>query len=119
MKIAITSQSITQDSQIDPRFGRAKNFLIYNDDDDSWEAVDNKQNFEAAQGAGIQAASLVASKNCGIVITGHCGPKAFKALTVAGIDIYLCDSGTVEEALVKFKNGELKKADNADVEGHW
>jgi predicted Fe-Mo cluster-binding NifX family protein len=119
MKIAITSQSITRDSQIDPRFGRAKNFLVYDDKDDSWEAIDNKQNFEAAQGAGIQAASLVASKNCSVVITGHCGPKAFSALTAAGIAIYTCNSGTVEEAFEKFKNGELKKADNSDVEGHW
>ncbi len=119
MKIAITSQGINQDSQLDPRFGRAKNFLIYNDEDDSWETIDNKQNFEAAQGAGIQAASLVASKNCSTVITGHCGPKAFKALTVAGVVIYLANSGTVEDALKQFKNGTLKKADNADVESHW
>jgi predicted Fe-Mo cluster-binding NifX family protein len=119
MNIAITSEGITRDSLIDPRFGRAKNFLIYNDEDDSWTAVDNKQNFEAAQGAGIQAASLVSSKNCSVVITGHCGPKAFKALTVAGIDIYLCNSGTVEEAIEQFKNGTLRKADTADVEGHW
>ncbi len=119
MKIAISSQSITRDSLLDPRFGRAKNFLIYNEDDDSCEVVDNKQNFEAAQGAGIQAASLIASKNCSIVITGHCGPKAFKALKAAGIDTYLSGSGTIEEVLEKFKNGKLQKAENADVEGHW
>ena len=119
MNIAITSQSDSRGSQLDPRFGRAKYFHIYNDEDGSWTAVDNKQNFEAAQGAGIQAASLVASKSCSIVITGHCGPKAFQALSAAGVDIYTCDSSTVEDALEKFKNGTLKKADNANVESHW
>jgi predicted Fe-Mo cluster-binding NifX family protein len=103
MKIAITSQSIKRDSQLDPRFGRAKNFLIYNDVDDSWEAIDNKQNFEAAQGAGIQAASLVAGKNCNIVITGHCGPKAFQALAAAGVDIYTCDSGCRRQTMLAFR----------------
>lgn len=119
MIIAITSEGDTIDSQVDPRFGRAKFFLIYNDEYGKWEGVDNKQNFQAAQGAGIQAATTIAQKNCNVLITGHCGPKAFRALSAAGVAIYLCDSGTVKEVFEKFQKGELKKIDNADVEGHW
>lgn len=119
MKIAITSEGTTQESQLDPRFGRTKYFHIYDDGNKSWEIVDNKQNFQAAQGAGIQAASIVANKKCQAVVTGHCGPKAFRTLAVAGIAIYLCETGTVIEAFEKFQQNTLKKIDNADVEGHW
>lgn len=119
MITAITSEGDTTDSQVDPRFGRAKFFLIYNDVFGKWESIDNKQNFQAAQGAGIQAATTITNKNCTILITGHCGPKAFRALTAAGIDIYLCDSGTVKEALDKFYKCELTMVNSANVEGHW
>lgn len=119
MIIAITSDGDTTDSQVDPRFGRAKFFLVYNDENGKWESVDNEQNFQAAQGAGIQAATTVANKKCNVLITGHCGPNAFRTLSAAGIDIYLCETGTVKEILEKFNNGELKKINNADVEGHW
>ena len=119
MIIAISSEGATTDSKVDPRFGRAKFFLIYNDEYGRWDSIDNKQNFQAAQGAGIQAATTIANNNCTVLITGHCGPKAFRALSAAGIDLYLCDSGTVKEALEKFKRGELTKNSNADVEGHW
>ena len=119
MIIAITSDGTTPQSQLDPRFGRTKYFLTYDDEKGSWETIDNSQNFQAAQGAGIQAATTVANNSCGVVITGHCGPKAFRTLTAAGVAVYLCDAGTVEEALQKFQKGELKKIDNADVEGHW
>ena len=119
MIIAITSEGATPESQLDPRFGRAKYFLIYDDESEMWKAVDNKQNFQAAQGAGIQAAPAIANKKCNVLITGHCGPKAFRTLSAANIDIYLCKSGTVEESLEKFKKDELNKIENADVEGHW
>ena len=119
MIIAITSEGDTTGSKVDPRFGRTKFFLIYNDEYGRWERVDNKQNFQAAQGAGIQAATTIANKKCNVLITGHCGPKAFRALSAAGVATYLCDSGTVKEALEKFQKGELKKSDNADVQGHW
>ena len=53
------------------------------------------------------------------MITGHCGPKAFRTLAAAGIKIVVGAGGTVAEALEKFKAGELKESDGADVESHW
>ncbi len=119
MKIAITSEGTIPDSQLNPRFGRAKFFLIFDDQENSWTPIDNNQNFQAAQGAGIQAATTVANNQCGVVITGHCGPKAFRTLTGAGIDVYIGNPGTVTDALEAFQKGELEKIDSADVEGHW
>ena len=62
MKIAVTSRGAELDSEVDPRFGRARYFVIVDTDTGESRAVDNEQNLNAAQGAGIQAAQLVATQ---------------------------------------------------------
>ena len=119
MKIAISAREGSLESQLDPRFGRAKKFILVDAETGAFSTHDNTQNLNAAQGAGIQAAENVARLEAEVVITGHCGPKAFRVLKAAGIKIALCESGTVAEALAEFKAGKLQYADNADVEGHW
>ena len=119
MKIAITSSGENIDNEIDLRFGRAKGFIIYETNDDTFEFIDNIQNLEAAQGAGIQAAQNVVNKNIEAVITGHCGPKAFKVLSTSGVKVYTVNECKIKEVIEKFKNGELQEAASADVEGHW
>jgi len=119
MLIAISSSENNLDSQLDLRFGRAKGFIIYDTESNDFEYIDNVQNLEAAQGAGIQAAQNVVNKNVDAVISGHCGPKAFKVLSTSGVKIYTADGGKVSEVIGKFKKGELQEATSADVEGHW
>lgn len=119
MKIAITSSGKDLDNEIDLRFGRAKGFIIYDLENSSYEFIDNVQNLEASQGAGIQAAQNVVNKNVEAVITGHCGPKAFKVLSTSDVKIYTVETGKINEIIEKFKNGELQEASSADVEGHW
>ncbi len=119
MLICITSQGDSLDSQVDPRFGRAAQFIIVDTDTGEFKAVDNIQNLQAAQGAGIQAAQAVASAQAQAVVTGHCGPKAFATLKAAGIAVHTGASGTVSGALESYKNGEFQAASGADVEGHW
>lgn len=119
MKIAISSTGADLDSQVDPRFGRAKCFIVYDVEGEAFEAIDNTQNLNAMQGAGIQAAEIVARQGVECVITGNCGPKAFRALQSAGVKIMLCSGGTVHEAIEKFKANELAPADTANVNGHW
>jgi len=119
MKVCISSQGNELTNQVDPRFGRAAAFIIIDADTGDFEAIDNKQNLQAAQGAGIQAAQNVAGSGAKAVITGHCGPKAFSTLKAAGIDIFTGASGTVAQALEAWKSGKLEKAAGADVRGHW
>lgn len=119
MRVAITSKGDTPEVELDPRFGRARKFIIMDTGKQGFEVMDNEQNLNAAQGAGIQAAQAIASKSVSAVITGHCGPNAFRALKAAKIDIFTGVSGSVKEVFEKFKKGELKLAENADVDGHW
>ena len=119
MKIAITSQGPDLASQVDSRFGRAKIFIVLDTDTDEFSAHDNTQNMNAAQGAGIQAGRTVVDLGVEAVITGNVGPKAFATLRAANVKVYPGASGTVKEAVDKFKAGQLPPADGANVQGHW
>jgi predicted Fe-Mo cluster-binding NifX family protein len=118
MKIAITARGGSLDSEVDPRFGRAGCFIVVDPDTMEFEVVDNKQNVQAASGAGVQAAQLVADHNIAAVLTGNCGPKAFRTLKAAGIEVFVGISGTVKEAIAVYKGSKLKPAENANVEAH-
>lgn len=118
MKIIVTSIGRSLDSPMDPRFGRAARFVLFDDQSQAFEIIENAQNVNATQGAGLQAAEIVSRARADCVLTGHCGPKAFKALTAAGIRVYTGVDGTVEEALTRLRAGQLKQADSADSEGH-
>ena len=119
MKIALTASGETLESPVDPRFGRAPKFIIYDTESGEFEAVDNSQNMNAASGAGIQAAQNVSELGPEVLLTGHCGPNAFRTLSVAGIKVIVGAEGTVAEAIEQFKAGTLKPAETPDVEGHW
>ena len=119
MKIAVTTSGENPAAPLDSRFGRAVRFLIYDTDTKDFQMIDNTQNLNASQGAGIQAAQAVAMAGANVLITGHCGPKAFRVLNAADIKIYNCEAATVEEALGLLEEGKLLAATEADVEGHW
>jgi predicted Fe-Mo cluster-binding NifX family protein len=119
MKIIITSEGTSLESQVDPRFGRAKHFALVNGDTGEFSVHDNAQNLNAQQGAGIQAAQTVARLGAEAVLTGHVGPKAFTTLQAANVAVYTGVSGTVTEAIEQFKSGRLTPAAKADVQGHW
>jgi len=119
MKIAITAQGKDLASPTDPRFGRAKCFIVVDTETKEFSAHDNTQNLEAVQGAGIQAGRTVVDLGVEAVVTGNVGPKAFATLQAGNIRIYPGATGTVQETLEKFISGELQPADKANVEGHW
>ena len=119
MRIAISSAGKQLDSNLDPRFGRAPYFIILDAETMGFEAVENKQNLNLHQGAGVQAGKTIADRHVDTLITGHCGPKAFRVLQSAGIKIVTGAGGKVSDAVDQFKSGELVIASQADVEGHW
>jgi predicted Fe-Mo cluster-binding NifX family protein len=119
MKFAVTSQGTDLQSPMDPRFGRAKYFIVVDTETGAFSAVDNAINLNAAQGAGIQAGKRVAELGVEGLITGHVGPKAFSTLQAAGVAVYTGASGTVADAVELFKSGKLAATASADVEGHW
>ncbi|HOJ52780.1 MAG TPA: NifB/NifX family molybdenum-iron cluster-binding protein [Syntrophales bacterium] len=119
MKVAITTSGNHLKAPLDSRFGRAPRFLIYDLDQDTFEVIDNAQNLNLTQGAGIQSAQNLVKYGVNALICGHVGPKAFRVLKEARIKIYTTSATTVQEALDLFRSGKLEEASEADVESHW
>ena len=107
MKIGISATGKDLSSTVDPRFGRAAYLLIVDSDTKIIiEAIDNQAASEAAQGAGIKAAGLIADAGAGAVLTGVVGPKAAAVCEKAGIAMLNNITGTVAEAIDQFRAGE-------------
>lgn len=117
MKVAVTSRGTTLDDSVDPRFGRCAHFVIVETDDMSFETAANS-NATAGGGAGIQSAQLVSEKDAKVVLTGNCGPNAFRTLEAAGIQVVIGIGGTVREAVEEYKAGGLKATGGPNVESH-
>ncbi|MBN2243908.1 MAG: NifB/NifX family molybdenum-iron cluster-binding protein [Acidobacteria bacterium] len=120
MKISISAQGPNPEALVDPRFGRAAQFLIYDTDTDSYEVLSNAESQDAFQGAGIKAAETISRHGARVLITGHCGPKAFSTLKAAGIEVVTGAEGlSVSQAVDKYRSGQFNAANSSDVRGHW
>lgn len=119
MKIALSAKGNTLNSEIDPRFGRAAFFILVDPETMGVEILENKQNLQLPQGAGIQAAQMVVENGARVVLTGNCGPKAFQVLQATGVNVAVGISGSIQEAVQRYKKGEIDFAAAPNVEGHW
>jgi predicted Fe-Mo cluster-binding NifX family protein len=119
MKIAVTSKGTDLDADVDPRFGRAAYILIVDSETFDFEVLDNKENVASLKGAGIQAAGAVANKGAEVLLTGFCGPNAFKVLKAGNVGVANEAQGSVKEAVTAYLKGKLPLSGEANVEGNW
>ncbi len=119
MRVAVTCHGTDIGGEIDPRFGRAPRFLIIDTETMDVEVIENKQSLDLPQGAGIQAAQNILAAKPDMVLTGNCGPKAFKVLQAAHVQVVVGVKGKIVDALKALLAGEVRPAEEANVEGHW
>lgn len=119
MLVAFSTEGENLDSLLDTRFGRCRNFLVLDATSSDFKVMENAQNLHAAQGAGIQSAQNVIAAGAQALVTGHCGPKAFKVLQAAGVSIYLGEEKSIRALIEDFHNGKLEPLTSPNVEGHW
>ncbi|HEQ72369.1 MAG TPA: dinitrogenase iron-molybdenum cofactor biosynthesis protein [Spirochaetia bacterium] len=117
MKICVTAQATTLDAQVDPRFGRCLYFIIVDSDTRAFEAFANPAP-AGGGGAGIEAGRFISEKKADVVLTGNVGPNAFQTLSAAGITVITKVSGTVSEALERYRKGEYSPTAAASVDAH-
>jgi predicted Fe-Mo cluster-binding NifX family protein len=118
MKICITSQGETLESEVDPRFGRCAYFFIVDPESLEFGATTNE--LAAMSGdAGIQAAQFVSDKGVEAVITDNCGHNAFRTLNAAGIKVNTRAGGMVKDAVERYKCGEFDSSQGPSVEEHF
>lgn len=119
MKVAVTAKGTSLQDNVDPRFGRAAHILIVDTETMEVEAVDNSANINAFKGAGIQAATMICDRGAEVLLTGYCGPNAYRTVQAGGVKVVNDVSGTVEEAIARLKQGELQFSKAPNTEGHW
>ena len=106
MKIAISAQQDRLSSPIDPRFGRAQGFILYDTETKNHQWLSN-QNMDLPQSAGIQTAQMVVQAGAQAVITGQVGPKAQSALEQGNIRIVSTAASSVQQAIDEFATGQV------------
>ncbi len=117
MKIAVTATGNNLNANVDPRFGRARFFIIVDTDTLKFKAIENPS-AAAGGGAGVQSAQLIADEKAEYLLTGNCGPNAFKVFETAGINVIVNVSGTIHDAINSFNDGAHKISDVPNVESH-
>lgn len=120
MKIAISSGRPEPDSPLEPHFGHARWFLIYDTETAAWNAVENRPP-AGGHGAGMAAASRVCDLSVQAVITGRMGPHPREMLDRAGIAVLRASGCTVQQALEAYQREELEelKVSPEDRCRHW
>ena len=84
----------------------------------SFEAFDN-EGITLGGGAGIQSSQFVASKGVGAIITGNVGPNAVQTLSAAGVEIFMGQTGSVREAVERYRKGDIKPQGSPNVDNHY
>ncbi len=100
MKIAISCKGPSIDDSFDSHFGRASYFQIF--EDNKWHSFDNRENANAAQGAGISTAQSIIDMGVDVIITGSLGPKASRVIADSDIQVFLSDLPSIKENLLQF-----------------
>ena len=118
MKIAITATGPDLDSSVDPRFGRCAYFLIIDPETMEYGSIENP-NISLGGGAGIQSAQLMAQKEVDTVLTGNCGPNAFRTFEASGIQVITGVSGSIQEAVNQYNSGAHPNATSPNVTSHF
>jgi predicted DNA-binding protein (UPF0251 family)/predicted Fe-Mo cluster-binding NifX family protein len=110
--VAVSSEGPSLDDRMDPRFGRARGFVIVDVVTMSSRYLDNGSSQAVGHGAGVQTARRIAEAGAGVLLTGVAGPKALQALSTAGITVVQDLEGmTVREAVQRFKAGTVDASD--------
>ena len=112
MKIVFTTEGTEWESKMDPRFGRAKYFMVFDEETKELIPLDNGDVEGEAHGAGPKAARKMAEAKVEVLITGNSpGGIASKVLEKLGTVSYIgAGDMTMKEAYEAYKNGGLDKA---------
>jgi predicted Fe-Mo cluster-binding NifX family protein len=119
MKVAVSAQRGEMEALVDPRFGRAVWFVVKDMATEEWIPLDNSENAEHGGGGGL-AATQLAGRGVGAVITGNVGVAALRLLDAAGVRVFRADNGvTVRDALEAMARGDLPTVTSPTISGPW
>ncbi len=107
MKIMLVTDEPNLESKIAKRFGHANYYLIYDLDNNTFEAMENP-----GHGEKHDVLYDLAKKGVTTYIVGNIGPGAYETVQEIGAEVYLARLMKAKDAIAKFKAGELQKLEN-------
>lgn len=113
MKIAVSSKGKSLHDALDPAFGRCAGFVVYDSESQTSSFLDNSQQQNLTQGAGIQTAKMLSAAGVDVLISGNIGPKAMEVLSQTRIQIFASSADTVQAAIESWQRNELKPISTA------
>ncbi|MFO7979796.1 MAG: NifB/NifX family molybdenum-iron cluster-binding protein [Candidatus Aminicenantes bacterium] len=105
-RIGFTAQGESIEDEIDPRFGRASFYIIYDPKTKSIESLENP-NKDLMQGVGPRSVQFLSENNVEVLFTGQIGPNAQRVLQASNIKAITGASGKIKDLLEKY-NIEVK-----------
>ncbi|MCK5076376.1 MAG: NifB/NifX family molybdenum-iron cluster-binding protein [Calditrichia bacterium] len=110
-KIGISAKENNWESPIDDRFGRAQFFLVFDEESEKEEWIENT--IGGAHGVGPKVTQMLAQKGVNIVIAPQLGQNALQAMQAAGITAYRYEGNSLKEIYENYKSGSLEKITEA------
>lgn len=108
MIICVTARAAGTDAPAEQRFARAPFFTFVDTESGESESVKNPL-IDAAGGVGPRAVQMLSDRGVKVLITGHVGGNAARALAAGGIEAYAYPGGgSVADALEAHKSGDLQ-----------
>jgi predicted Fe-Mo cluster-binding NifX family protein len=109
MRIAVAAVGKDQNSEISPRSGRSKFYLLFDDRGNLLEVVSNPFS-RGGGGAGFGVAKMLADKKVDIVIGSQIGEHMEEALRGRGLQ-YQEMTGTAKDAVALILSREKKQGE--------
>jgi len=110
MKIAFATDGNNLKDKIALHFGRAKNFLIFDIKNETFEVFENPE-----IGGEELPPDFLAKQGVEAVIAFSLGPRAFEKFKNYKIEVFKAIEGTILENIEKFKEGKLKNLSKEDI----
>jgi len=114
MKVAVPSKGETLDSPVDDRFGRCSFLILVDSESMSFEAIKNP-GLKESDAAGVQTSQVLIGRGVDASVVINIGHNALVTLSGAGIDVYVGGAGTIRDAIVKLRKGELPSVERPTV----
>ena len=116
MKLAVSVVAPDMAAEIDPRFGKARSFLIVDGKSgELLEVVDNSPGSPDHMETGFEVATFMVNKGVTAVLTGRVGFGLIPILRTAKVSLVTNVSGIAEEMVGRFIAGEDVSTPKLDV----
>ncbi len=111
MKIAFPTNNQNLKGEINLHFGRAKYYLVYDTENQSFEVLENPE----MAGKDELPPDFLKKRGVDVVVALAMGARAFEKFNNLGIKVYKAKGKSIDENITYFEKKQLKFLDQKDI----